>query len=204
MNEREQRRTKRNRMTSIRFEVPGPPKAQKRHRTVTRGFGGRTLPLVKTYDPSDSDKADFLALSMAHRPKVPYDGPVLLAVVFWMPIPKGMAKYKRTMMVHLELGVAGGRMGALDVNYLIQGMMSRGNGDMVHLVHTRRPDADNMIKLVKDALNGVFWRDDSQVQISAVKLYSSRPRTQVEIIAIPRLVPPGNGEPNPTRRSGAR
>lgn len=29
--------------------------------------------------------------------------------------------------------------------------------------HYRRPDADNMEKLVNDALNGLIWRDDSQI-----------------------------------------
>lgn len=28
---------------------------------------------------------------------------------------------------------------------------------------TARPDADNVLKLVADALNGVLWRDDAQV-----------------------------------------
>lgn len=29
--------------------------------------------------------------------------------------------------------------------------------------HTKKPDADNLAKAVKDALTGVIWRDDSQV-----------------------------------------
>ena len=29
--------------------------------------------------------------------------------------------------------------------------------------HTSRPDADNLIKAVKDACTGVLWKDDSQV-----------------------------------------
>lgn len=29
--------------------------------------------------------------------------------------------------------------------------------------HTRRPDRTNLIKAVEDALNGVAWRDDSQI-----------------------------------------
>lgn len=48
--------------------------------------------------------------------------------------------------------------------------------------HTKRPDADNLGKLVLDALNGVAWLDDSQVfEIHIKKLYSENPRTEVKI-----------------------
>ena len=29
--------------------------------------------------------------------------------------------------------------------------------------HTIKPDGDNLVKLIKDALNGVAWRDDAEV-----------------------------------------
>ena len=46
----------------------------------------------------------------------------------------------------------------------------------------RRPDLDNLVKLVKDALNGVLYRDDSQVShLEADRfLYDSNPRTEIE------------------------
>lgn len=31
--------------------------------------------------------------------------------------------------------------------------------------HAQRPDTDNLVKLVKDALNGVAWHDDAQVSV---------------------------------------
>lgn len=48
--------------------------------------------------------------------------------------------------------------------------------------HTSKPDADNLVKLVKDSMNGVFWIDDSQVcVVSAAKLYDEVPRTEVTL-----------------------
>lgn len=39
--------------------------------------------------------------------------------------------------------------------------------------HTKKPDLDNLIKAVKDALKGITWKDDSQVvKIIALKLYA--------------------------------
>lgn len=41
--------------------------------------------------------------------------------------------------------------------------------------HTKKPDIDNLIKFVLDALNKVFWKDDSQVVfVCAEKLYNDR------------------------------
>jgi len=48
--------------------------------------------------------------------------------------------------------------------------------------HTKRPDLDNLEKLVKDALNGVFWVDDAQVfDVVKKKVYGMMPRTEVTI-----------------------
>jgi len=51
--------------------------------------------------------------------------------------------------------------------------------------HIKRPDADNIYKAVADGLNGVAFRDDSQVSSAVcLKSYSYTPRTVVSIIAI--------------------
>jgi len=47
---------------------------------------------------------------------------------------------------------------------------------------TKKPDVDNVIKSVADSLNGIAWRDDSQiVTVIASKWYSDRPRVEIEI-----------------------
>jgi Holliday junction resolvase RusA-like endonuclease len=51
---------------------------------------------------------------------------------------------------------------------------------------TTRPDADNLLKTVSDALNGVVLRDDKQiVDVHVSKHYGTRPLVRVEIERIP-------------------
>ncbi len=48
-----------------------------------------------------------------------------------------------------------------------------------------RPDASNCLKLVEDALNGVLWRDDSQiVEVSVRKSYAHTPVTVLTVEAV--------------------
>lgn len=50
---------------------------------------------------------------------------------------------------------------------------------------TKRPDWDNLGKLVSDALNGMAYRDDAQiVEATAAKWYSDRPRVEIEITEV--------------------
>lgn len=61
------------------------------------------------------------------------DGPVYLSIQAWYGIPKSVSKRKREAMI-----------GGL-------------------ILPTRKPDCDNVAKVIADALNGLAWRDDSQV-----------------------------------------
>jgi Holliday junction resolvase RusA-like endonuclease len=53
------------------------------------------------------------------------------------------------------------------------------------IVPITKPDADNYLKMV-DALNGIIWRDDSQVVTAVIhKRYSDRPRLVVDVRSAP-------------------
>jgi Holliday junction resolvase RusA-like endonuclease len=48
--------------------------------------------------------------------------------------------------------------------------------------HIVKPDLDNCIKGVKDALKGIAWNDDSQViSIHAMKSYADEPGVKIRI-----------------------
>lgn len=48
--------------------------------------------------------------------------------------------------------------------------------------YTSRSDADNIAKLIGDALNGIVWRDDAQiVTLQVTKRYSIEAKTNVRV-----------------------
>lgn len=48
--------------------------------------------------------------------------------------------------------------------------------------HIQRPDLDNLIKIVKDGLNGVAYKDDSQVvYLDGLKKWSLKERVEVTV-----------------------
>lgn len=50
------------------------------------------------------------------------------------------------------------------------------------ILHTKRGDIDNVIKLIADALNGIAYKDDGQIaEVYAKKMYSENPRVEVTI-----------------------
>ena len=110
---------------------------------------------TRTYDPSAKDKKDFLLQAMQYKPKSPILGEVKLTVWFCMPRPKS----------HYRTGKFAGML-----------------KPSVPIRHTKKPDIDNCAKFVMDSLNGVFWKDDSQIcQIIAYKFYDEKPRVVIEI-----------------------
>ena len=50
------------------------------------------------------------------------------------------------------------------------------------ILPSRKPDIDNVLKVILDALNGVAYKDDSRVvSISGRKIYSTTPKIVIEM-----------------------
>ena len=100
---------------------------------------------ARAYTPAKTAAAEqsFLALALPYRPAEPLDGPIAVRIVLALPVPASWSKRKRTAAAEGDLLPAG------------------------------RPDLDNYAKLILDALNGVFWRDDAQiVDLRVTKAYA--------------------------------
>lgn len=135
----------------IMFTVYGEPVAQGRPRASTTGG------FVKMYDPKKSrDFKDYVKLAASqYAPAKLIEGPVVLQLRIYKPIPKSFSKKKTAQA---EAG---------------------------QLRPTSKPDVDNYVKGIKDALKGVIWKDDSQVvDLVAGKYYGERPRVEVTISEI--------------------
>ena len=143
-------------MYAERITIYGNPKALKRHRTYTRGKGGKPLPFARTVDPNVETKADFLTQCLMHKPSVPLTGPVSVSCLAVFGRPKG----------HFRTGKFSNQLNPRTAKHW----------------HTSKPDRDNVDKLILDSLTGIFWRDDSQVCAGGVsKMYGDRPRIEIEI-----------------------
>ena len=119
-----------------------------------------------TYDPSKGDKADFLILAMENKPKRPYECALSVTIRAYFTRPK---------------------------SHYGTGKNATKTKKGIPVFHAKKPDADNVSKFVLDALNGVFWRDDSQVaELTVLKCYVSDcgimnyigPGIEIEIDAI--------------------
>ena len=141
----------------IHFTILGDPKAQKRHRNFARmGKGGKVF--TGNYDPSIKEKESFVSIAHKFAPERPLEGALQVDLIFYMP---------RTQ------------------NHFKTSKKGKFLKDDAPVWHISRPDKDNLEKLVYDALNGVFWKDDSQICYGVTKKkYSDRPRTEVYIYQI--------------------
>lgn len=133
-------------MLSRAITIPGKPLGKQRPRVLKNGI---------TYTPEKTVNYETfvkqLYFEQYHREK-PFDGPVKMRIVAYMPIPQSASKVKKTDMMR---GI---------------------------IRPTKKPDVDNIIKIIADALNGMAYQDDKQIVSCTVeKVYSDVPRVQVEI-----------------------
>ena len=58
----------------------------------------------------------------------------------------------------------------------------RAGMEAMEILPSRKPDADNIVKAVLDALNGIAYKDDSRVQkIKCAKYYGADPRLDITL-----------------------
>jgi Holliday junction resolvase RusA-like endonuclease len=133
----------------MRLKILGKPIAKKRPRFARVGK------FVRTYNPQETEEGRFLfeAYRQLGNGFKPIEKPITVIMGYYMPIPKGTSKKKKTLMV------------------------------MKQIQHCKKPDLSNLVKFTEDALNNVVWKDDSQITMMwAHKQYSKEPRTEITIM----------------------
>lgn len=106
------------------------------------------------YDPKKSkDYKQYVRLVAGqHSPKKQIEGQIEVFIKIYRQIPKSMTK-----------------------------KLKKASIDEIHRP-TTKPDVTNIAKGIEDALNGLIYKDDSQiVDLHISKYYSENPRVEVEI-----------------------
>lgn len=110
---------------------------------------------TRQYDPSAADKKDFLSIVQNNAPEVPFDFPLFVDLEFHFSRPKN----------HFGTGSKSEILKANAPEW-----------------HTSKMDVDNLMKLIFDALNKVYWKDDGVIcRCHVIKKYSDKPRTIIRI-----------------------
>lgn len=142
---------------SREFEINIEPKGKGRPRTRIVKTGRRSF--AQIYTPKDTREYEqtirdaYDAAAFDHNWE-PYAEhvPIRICVECGMSIPKSTSKRKREAMAF-------------------------------HLLYpTKRPDTDNLVKSVMDALNGLAFHDDAQiVELKVLKVYADPPYVRVSL-----------------------
>ncbi len=110
---------------------------------------------VSCYDAQSKIKEAYQWQIRSQFREDPLAVPLSMDLVFFMPIPKSESGIKKRQ---------------------------KANG---LIAHTKKPDLDNLVKLILDCMNKIAFVDDSQiVEIRAKKIYSSKPGTLIRLIPL--------------------
>lgn len=141
-------------MKSIEFSIPGPPQGKARPKVTRNKYSGKSLTYTpdKTVSYEELTRIRFLAAARGF--KFSDDDQIAVQITAWYPIPKSKSKSKKA-----------------------KAAMQAGE-----IKPKKKPDWDNIGKIVCDALNGIAYGDDSQIVLGQVaKVYSANPRTDVRM-----------------------
>lgn len=143
-------------MKTVRFTVYGEPKAKGRPRVSVRKSGDGEKTFARAYTPKETvvyeNQVKMEYENQCDSFRFPDDAMLDVRIFAFYGIPKSVSKKKRQMMI---------------------------DGDIRPI---KKPDFDNIAKIICDSLNGIAYRDDTMVVDGMFrKYYSEKPRVEVSI-----------------------
>ena len=137
----------------IQFTYHGEAVGKGRPRVTRRGGFVQTYTPPKTRAFEEAIKFEFMAGNSDPMPVYPKGEPLVAYITVYEAIPKSYTKKQRKLI------------------------------DEGKLYPTKKPDCDNILKAVLDALNGCAYEDDSQVVHATIsKAYADEPSVIVNIM----------------------
>lgn len=131
-------------MKSVSFHVPGKPQGKARARTFYNENLGRHMSVTPENTVLYENLIKTMYIHAAHGCKFEKGTPVVLRIVARYMPAKSTSKKQLRQML---------------------------DGEVFPL---KKPDMDNIVKVVADALNGVAYQDDTQIMmVFAKKVYSA-------------------------------
>lgn len=112
---------------------------------------------VRVYDPKNTKQfkravKTYISEYMLERNIRQFEAPLVVTLIFYRNVQKSLSKVEKLRRL-----------------------------DGIHPPDVK-PDLSNYLKSVEDALNGVLWKDDSQIiGEHIIKLYSEQPRIEIAI-----------------------
>lgn len=143
-------------MKTVRFTVYGEPKAKGRPRVSVRKSGDGEKTFARAYTPKETvvyeNQVKMEYENQCDSFRFSDDAMLDVRIFAFYGIPKSVSKKKRQMMI---------------------------DGDIRPI---KKPDFDNIAKIICDSLNGIAYRDDAMVVDGMFrKYYSEQPRVEVSI-----------------------
>lgn len=143
----------------VKFTVYGEPKAKGRPRVSVRKPGDGEKTFARAYTPKQTviyeNQVKLEYENQCGSYRFPDDAMLDIRIFAYYGIPKSTSKKKR------ELMLAG------------------------KIRPTKKPDFDNIAKIICDSLNGIAYQDDKLIVDGMFrKFYSEQPRVEVKILQI--------------------
>jgi len=121
--------------------------------------------MAYTDEKTRTAESNFLAQALPYKPEKPLENPLKMKIKAFCSIPTTYSKKKRLKCLCAMLRPA------------------------------KKPDLSNILKIIEDSLNTVFFQDDKQiVSLEMEKYYDEVPRTEIEIEEI--IMEANNGKKN--------